>query len=225
MKDRYEFIKETSKKFWEVQVKDDMLLVRFGRIGTEGKVHIKNFPSQDKAFDARTKLILEKERKGYVLVSSELVVSDHPDLSAPNTAICNMYVGEHVWEEAKGLCKWLTQCLKEKMSPPDFAKLWNKFQEEGECRGVPGSAEDFEMGEDDLDRIYLEAFKQGADRFIVFDNNAYVDIIAVCGVPTGKEIALLVFEPEKNVGKWTDQNTIEALGNEYFWKELEKRKE
>lgn len=230
MKERYEFNDGKSKKFWEPKVKDNMLIVRYGRIGTKGKVHIKKFASDDEAFDARTKLIFEKVRKGYVLVSSDSATNQKS--SAPNAAICHMYVGEHTEDVAKGLCRWLIKCLQNKMSPSNFAKLWNKFLEEGgECRGVPGkTGEEYwidvlEFAEDDLDRIYKEAFEKGAERFVTFNNNAYIDIVAIKGTPPGREIALLVLKTKKNVGKWTDDDIRDALGDEYFLEEIETRNE
>jgi predicted DNA-binding WGR domain protein len=244
MKDRYEFNDGKSKKFWEVQVKDKMLIVRYGRIGTEGQVHVREYFSPDEALNARIKLILEKTRKGYVLMSSANAIPDQLKLSIPNDAICHMYVGEHIERVAQGLCKWLTKCLKEKISPAMFAKNWNSYLEwnltDGEWQDneqrrklVPGFTiiegekqyweDNLDLSEGELDGIYKEAFEKGAERFITFYNNAYIDIVAIKGTPTGREIALLVLGTKENVGEWTDNDTREALGDKYLLEELEAR--
>jgi predicted DNA-binding WGR domain protein len=63
---RFELVEDTSSKFWEVDCEDKALTVRFGRIGTNGQVQTKTFPTAAKAAAERDKLIREKTKKGYV---------------------------------------------------------------------------------------------------------------------------------------------------------------
>lgn len=62
----FEFQEGTSHKFWEVSVEGDTLVVRFGKVGTQGQTQTKPFESEDVAQQACEKLVLEKLRKGYV---------------------------------------------------------------------------------------------------------------------------------------------------------------
>ncbi|MCX6320094.1 MAG: AAA domain-containing protein [Bacteroidetes bacterium] len=54
-----------SHKFWEAGVKENKLLVRFGKIGTRGQVQVKTFDTPEKAEKEKQKLINEKKNKGY----------------------------------------------------------------------------------------------------------------------------------------------------------------
>ncbi len=127
-----------------------------------------------------------------------------------------MYVGEHVEEEAKDLCEWLTKCLKDKMPPSQFSQIWNRFLEDGESEDLPEDIDTLDFTEAELDEIYGQAVQAGADRFLIFYNNAYVDIVALRGHPTGREVALQVLKEEENVDPLTDEDTREALGKEYL---------
>lgn len=55
----------TSSKFWEVEVTDNELTVRFGKIGAEGQTTVKTFPSAEAANSEAEKLIAAKTKKGY----------------------------------------------------------------------------------------------------------------------------------------------------------------
>ena len=46
---RFEFVEGTSSKFWEVQVEDKTVTVRYGRIGAAGTAKPKEFASVEKA--------------------------------------------------------------------------------------------------------------------------------------------------------------------------------
>lgn len=67
---RYEFSEGNSSKFWEVQVVGSDLSVRFGRIGTNGQITMKNCGDAAAAMRERDKLIREKTGKGYVEVDA-----------------------------------------------------------------------------------------------------------------------------------------------------------
>ncbi|RBP41210.1 AAA domain-containing protein [Roseimicrobium gellanilyticum] len=62
---RFELVSGTSSKFWEVSVDGTTLVVRFGRIGTNGQEQRKVFPDEATAQRQEAKLILEKTSKGY----------------------------------------------------------------------------------------------------------------------------------------------------------------
>lgn len=62
---RFEFVEGSSKKFWEVRIEGTALVVRFGRIGTDGQTQKKPFAHVADAVAAAEKLVEEKTRKGY----------------------------------------------------------------------------------------------------------------------------------------------------------------
>lgn len=77
---RFEFVEGTSKKFWEVRIDGTALVVRFGRIGTEGQTQKKAFTHVADAVAEAEKLIEQKTRKGY----SEVTGGSEPvDAAAP----------------------------------------------------------------------------------------------------------------------------------------------
>ncbi len=63
---RFEFVGGTSAKFWEIRLAGTAVTVRFGRLGTEGQMQAKTFPSPEAAYRHAEKVIAEKNRKGYV---------------------------------------------------------------------------------------------------------------------------------------------------------------
>lgn len=67
---RFELVEGTSSKFWEVSVDEKELVVRFGRIGTQGQTQLKAFPTAEKAAAERDKLVKEKTKKGYSEVTA-----------------------------------------------------------------------------------------------------------------------------------------------------------
>jgi DNA ligase-1 len=62
---RFELVDGSSRKFWEVSRKGGSVVVRFGRIGTDGQTQTKDFPDENAAEKHATKLIGEKVGKGY----------------------------------------------------------------------------------------------------------------------------------------------------------------
>ncbi len=55
----------SAHKFYEVTVEDTLLTLRYGRIGTDGTVSTKTFPSNELALKEAEKKIKAKKRKGY----------------------------------------------------------------------------------------------------------------------------------------------------------------
>jgi uncharacterized protein (TIGR02996 family) len=83
---RYEFKEGTSNKFWEIELEGESFTTRYGKIGTDGQETTKDFDSAAEARKAYDKLILEKEKKGYVLVSggegTAAAATSNPELEA-----------------------------------------------------------------------------------------------------------------------------------------------
>lgn len=62
---RLEFEGGGSSKFWDTEVRGAELVVRLGRLGTDGQEKIKAFPDAAAAAKEQAKLIKEKLAKGY----------------------------------------------------------------------------------------------------------------------------------------------------------------
>ena len=67
---RFEFVGGNSAKFWQVTGSGTSVTVRFGRLGTDGQVQTKGFPSVDAASVHVERLIAQKAAKGYQEVSA-----------------------------------------------------------------------------------------------------------------------------------------------------------
>jgi predicted DNA-binding WGR domain protein len=63
---RFEFVSDTSAKFWEITVAGCDVSVRYGRIGADGQSQSKSFGTAEAADRHAEKVIAEKTRKGYV---------------------------------------------------------------------------------------------------------------------------------------------------------------
>jgi predicted DNA-binding WGR domain protein len=66
---RYEFSEGTSNKFWEINLSGKSFTTTYGKIGTSGQTTIKQWKSEAEAKKEYDKLINEKTKKGYELVS------------------------------------------------------------------------------------------------------------------------------------------------------------
>ena len=58
--------KKNSEKFWEITVRDKTMIRRFGRIGTKPQTRTNVFDTTAAAKKEATKLIAQKQGKGYV---------------------------------------------------------------------------------------------------------------------------------------------------------------
>jgi DNA ligase 1 len=67
---RFEFSEGNSSKFWEITVNGTEVVVRFGRIGTQGQTNTKSFPDAAAAGKHAEKIMAEKTDKGYQEVKS-----------------------------------------------------------------------------------------------------------------------------------------------------------
>ena len=57
---------ESAAKFWEVTQVGKQITIRFGKIGADGQLKVKEFESKDEAEEEVAKLIKEKTKKGYI---------------------------------------------------------------------------------------------------------------------------------------------------------------
>ncbi|WP_394822789.1 WGR domain-containing protein [Pendulispora albinea] len=68
---RYELREGTSNKFWEIALEGTSFTTTYGKIGTDGQMSLKEWDSEERAKKEHDKLIAEKVKKGYSLVSGE----------------------------------------------------------------------------------------------------------------------------------------------------------
>lgn len=69
-KRRFEYIDTKSSKFWEINTSGKKLIIRYGKIGTEGQTTLKELANPADAKAQVEKLILEKTKKGYLELDS-----------------------------------------------------------------------------------------------------------------------------------------------------------
>jgi DNA ligase-1 len=62
----FEFVDDSSSKFWEIWMDGNDVTTQWGRIGTTGQTKTKNFADEAKAKKEYDKLLAEKTGKGYV---------------------------------------------------------------------------------------------------------------------------------------------------------------
>lgn len=62
----FEFVEGSSSKFWEISVTGVDVMVRFGRIGSDGQTRTKSFSDESAAQNHAVNLIEEKTGKGYI---------------------------------------------------------------------------------------------------------------------------------------------------------------
>ena len=136
-----------------------------------------------------------------------------------NRVIAHIFVGEHKEDLAPNLAKWLTRELGLGIS--DIDNIWSLFQEAEEPEDLPHEFPDGEEWLEDntfegsLAKFYRTAKENGATRIIVFNNSAYIDLVAIAGHPTSLEIAVAVLG-EENVSEWSDDDTSSFLGKEFL---------
>src|SRR5260221_5207489 len=68
---RFEFSEGTSNKFWEVSATGKELRIRFGKIGSDGQIKLKQLASPAAAEAEMLRLIAEKTNKGYADVGGK----------------------------------------------------------------------------------------------------------------------------------------------------------
>ena len=60
-----EYKDEKSEKFWEASVDGKTMTRRWGKLGTDGQTHTKEFASTEDAIAEQEKMIASKKAKGY----------------------------------------------------------------------------------------------------------------------------------------------------------------
>lgn len=219
---RFEFKGGESFKFWEVGVDKNTLTTRWGKIGSDGQSVTKTFSSPQKAVTEQMKLVRQKLSEGY----KPMFDIEAPESTLPSVALYQTCIGEHIEDVAEDICSWLNCCLWSNVTPKTFAKIWDKLLEGGDedfeeslCWTRGDDPEDWfdhlTVEDDDIDKIYKKAFKGKAQRFITFNRDAYISIVAVIGMPKARDIAVLCLGGEEGVGEWTPVNTRQCLGADY----------
>ncbi|WP_033218837.1 DUF4132 domain-containing protein [Kitasatospora phosalacinea] len=80
---RWELVGGGSAKFWEAGADGASVRVRYGRIGTEGRLQVKELADAAAAGAHLAKLVAEKERKGYLAVGEGAPAAVAPVGTAP----------------------------------------------------------------------------------------------------------------------------------------------
>ena len=62
----FEYVQDTSNKFWEISQSGNKVTTRWGRIDSNGQNKTKTFADEGSAADFAAKLIKEKTGEGYV---------------------------------------------------------------------------------------------------------------------------------------------------------------
>jgi predicted DNA-binding WGR domain protein len=91
MKTYLEFNDEKSHKFWQLELKNSTFTVLYGKIGTDGKPHTKEFDTDKEAEQEATKLIKQKIKKGYKEVSSKFEQQAQSEKTTYSLDILNEY--------------------------------------------------------------------------------------------------------------------------------------
>ncbi len=195
---------ETSRKFWKPKLKGDALIVRFGKIGTQGQTHTKTFKSPTIAEAAYRKMVCTKLAQGYKPTAKTILVllEETAPVLHPK-AIAALRVAEHINPEvADDLSGYLTACIRHGMSPTQFKRTWDQFEAGDEqlwdafhTRPSPDEAIEWldELSNHpsasyELPTLYEKATTDGADRFVWFDDNGFVSFVALHGDPGANAI-------------------------------------
>ena len=64
-KTRFEYKDAKSHKFWQIEARGSLINVRYGKVGTDGQLIIKEPKSTDAAIAEVEKLIKSRLKKGY----------------------------------------------------------------------------------------------------------------------------------------------------------------
>ncbi len=73
-----DYVDEKSSKFWEITINGSEFTVRYGKIGTDGRLNTKSFTSEEEAQKEADKLIKSKTKKGYAAPSGGAAI-DNPE--------------------------------------------------------------------------------------------------------------------------------------------------
>ncbi len=115
---RYEMREGTSSKFWEVEVREKDVVVRFGRIGTTGQTKTQRAADVDAARKAAEKLVREKLGKGYAEAGSKN--------AAPPPAVSETKAKAKTETKAKAESK--PKSRSKGRATPSVAESWERIE-------------------------------------------------------------------------------------------------
>ncbi len=73
MKRKFINQENSSNKFWSVEIRDKSQIITFGKVNTQGRQTLKKFDTLQECINDTEKLILQKEKKGYLeIIDSEV---------------------------------------------------------------------------------------------------------------------------------------------------------
>lgn len=227
---RLEFRTEKSNRFWESKMLEYSLVVCFGKIETDGQMHSKEYPSSTDVLAECRRRVCKMLAKGYKPTLKTVVelLDNAPPIEAPAAiaSLCISYHHDVSGEIAHDICNWMTACICYAMMPKQFASIWNKLlegnEELNEALGkssvkVPDGESPFWLDKTDwseggLDAFYAEAVKNNADRFIWYDSDGYIYIVALRGDPGARAIKAYIPPDEethqdtKKDSDWLDRS-------------------
>ncbi len=170
---------------------------------------------------------LEDLAKGYKPTAEEIRnLLDRIEVPEPK-ALAALCISEHVDEEvAERFCHWLTACVQSGMTPSRFKAMWESVEEDEELDEAFDDwleeLDGYPHGILELIGFYETSVKAGTDRFIPFDDNSFLSIVALRGNPGAKAIEDCVVSAEGMVvitagnTSWPDElgpgTPITALG-------------
>jgi len=197
---RLEYRSDSSQKFWEPRINGNILEVHFGKIGTDGQTHVKEFSSPEEARIEYNNLVCQKLAKGYKPAPGEAKFLKRGLAVQNPSAIGTLCVGQNATGEVlQDVCDWATTCIQYGMSADQFTDIWLKLMEDGNNEltqslgRYTGEIEDLESpywedniqchGDDgDFNNLYAKAVKENGDWFgWVKDKDGYYYLIALRG--------------------------------------------
>jgi uncharacterized protein (TIGR02996 family) len=132
-KARYEFSEGSSNKFWEIELSGTSFTTSHGRIGTPGATLVKDWDDEDTAKKEYDKLVAQKVKKGYELVSGK------PEKATPAGKVARAKKADVPVVEAATAGAYNAALAKQIDADPSDAGAWAVYadwlQGEGDPRG------------------------------------------------------------------------------------------
>ncbi len=213
---RFEYRSKSCERFWEPGISGRTLSLRYGTLGCHGKTRTRSFPSALQAREARGRRICEKLAVGYKPsheTSLELLRSlktAHEPL-----AISSCPIGERVPEQViYDICDWMTACIRYGMTPKQFAGVLDRLiagtdHEFSDALGRTGTDLWIEPADiSHLAALYAKAVEYHGQKFIWFDNDSCVSVVALRGDPGARSIEICVLDRKD----WTESGWPSEVG-------------
>ena len=161
----FEYDDGSSRKFWEIDLEGQMVLVRFGRLDTQGTSQVKDLGSDGAAQAHHDRMIATKLKKGYTEVGNAGDEPRRPIVMVPQDGITVQRGMKAYMSEHSGACRIvvrkaddvdaavdaLQQFLGDLWSSDVFASLDGAFGDDVErkpLRYTPSFASEVEIGEE-----------------------------------------------------------------------------